>query len=47
MIGMLLATFAMGDLIASRLIKPFVGRIRPCNDLSLADEIINLSLIHI
>ena len=40
MIGGLLATFAMGDLISSRLIKPFVARIRPCNDLSLADEII-------
>ena len=41
MIGMLLATFAMGDLIASRIIKPFVARIRPCNDLSLTNEIIN------
>jgi membrane-associated phospholipid phosphatase len=40
MIGGLLATFAMGDMIASKLIKPFVARIRPCNDLSLADEII-------
>lgn len=39
-IGMLLATFAMGDLIASRIIKPLVGRIRPCNDPSLAEEII-------
>lgn len=40
MIGMILATFAIGDFIASRLIKPFIGRIRPCNDVSLADEII-------
>lgn len=40
MIGGLLATFAMGDMISSKLIKPFVARIRPCNDLSLADEII-------
>ena len=41
MIGMVLVTFAMGDLIASRLIKPFIARIRPCNDFSLANEIIN------
>ncbi|MFC4143043.1 phosphatase PAP2 family protein [Pedobacter mendelii] len=40
-IGMVLFTFAMGDLIASRLVKPFVNRIRPCNDLSLANEIIH------
>ncbi|RZL50862.1 MAG: phosphatase PAP2 family protein [Pedobacter sp.] len=40
MIGMILATFAIGDFIASRLIKPFIGRIRPCNDINLADEII-------
>lgn len=40
-IGMLLATFAMGDLIASRLIKPFVGRIRPCNTAALANDIIH------
>ncbi len=40
-IGMLLFTFAMGDLIASRLIKNLVGRIRPCNDFSLSNEIIH------
>lgn len=40
-IGMLLLTFAMGDLIASRLIKPFIARLRPCNDTSLANEIIH------
>jgi membrane-associated phospholipid phosphatase len=40
MIAMILATFAIGDFIASRLIKPLIGRIRPCNDISLADEII-------
>lgn len=40
-IGMLLATFAMGDLIASRLIKPFIARIRPCNDISLVNDIIH------
>ena len=39
-IGMLLFTFAMGDLIATRLIKPLLLRVRPCNDTSLADEII-------
>lgn len=40
-IGMLLFTFAMGDLIASRLIKPLMLRPRPCNEMSLADEIIH------
>lgn len=39
-IGMLLVTFAIGDLMASKLIKPFVARIRPCNDINLADELI-------
>ena len=41
MVGFLLLTFAIGDLVASRLIKPGVGRIRPCNDLSLAEDIIH------
>lgn len=41
MICMLLVTFAMGDLIASRLIKPAVARIRPCNEVSLSNEIIH------
>ena len=40
-IGGILLTFALGDLISSRLIKPFVGRLRPCNDLTLTDEIIH------
>lgn len=40
-IGMLLVTFAMGDLISSRLIKPTVARVRPCNELRLAKEIIH------
>lgn len=40
-IGMLLTTFAMGDLVASRLIKPFVARLRPCNEPSLVDQIIH------
>lgn len=42
-VGMLLFTFAMGDMIASRIIKPLVGRLRPCNDFRLADEIISRS----
>ncbi|MFA6276189.1 MAG: phosphatase PAP2 family protein [Pedobacter sp.] len=40
-ICMLLVTFAMGDLIASRIIKPNVARIRPCNEVSLSNEIIH------
>jgi undecaprenyl-diphosphatase len=40
-IGILLLTFGLGDLIASRLIKPFVSRIRPCNDFRLSDLIIH------
>lgn len=41
MIGMILVTFAMGDLIASRIIKPTIARIRPCNAINLADQIIH------
>jgi membrane-associated phospholipid phosphatase len=41
MIAMLLLTFAIGDLTASRLIKYSVGRIRPCNELTLTNEIIH------
>ncbi len=40
-IGMLLLTFALGDLISSRLIKPFVARLRPCNEPSLINDIIH------
>lgn len=40
-VGMVLFTFAIGDMLASRLVKPFVARLRPCNELSLADEIIH------
>jgi membrane-associated phospholipid phosphatase len=40
-IGMLLVTFAMGDLIASRIIKPLVGRLRPCNEPTLIHDIIH------
>ena len=41
MILMVLVTFAMGDMIASKLIKPNVARIRPCNEITLADQIIH------
>jgi membrane-associated phospholipid phosphatase len=41
MILMVLITFAMGDMIASRLIKPNVARVRPCNEITLADQIIH------
>ncbi len=40
-IGMTLFTFAMGDLIASRLIKTFVARLRPCNEITLVHDIIH------
>lgn len=40
-IGMLLVTFGIGDALASRIIKPLVGRIRPCNEMTLADQIIH------
>ena len=40
-IGMLLLTFAMGDLIASRIIKPAVARVRPCNEVTLVNDIIH------
>jgi len=40
-IGMLLFTFALGDMLASRLIKPFVDRLRPCNEPDLAGDIIH------
>ena len=37
----MLFTFAMGDLISSRVIKPLAGRLRPCNEPSLANDIIH------
>ncbi|MGY4384757.1 membrane-associated phospholipid phosphatase [Pedobacter sp. UYP24] len=40
-IGMLLFTFAIGDLVASRLIKNVVMRIRPCNEFTLTSDIIH------
>ncbi|MBY0245497.1 MAG: phosphatase PAP2 family protein [Sphingobacteriaceae bacterium] len=38
---MLLFTFALGDLTASRIIKPLVSRVRPCNEVNLATQIIH------
>ncbi|MCX2583734.1 phosphatase PAP2 family protein [Pedobacter sp. MR22-3] len=40
-IGMILFTFASADLISSRVIKPWVSRVRPCNDLTIANDIIH------
>ena len=39
-IGGVLLTFALGDLISSRIIKPNVSRVRPCNEVSLTGQII-------
>ncbi|RZK53776.1 MAG: phosphatase PAP2 family protein [Pedobacter sp.] len=39
-IAILLLTFALGDGISSKLIKPNVGRLRPCNEPTLSDQII-------
>ena len=40
-IGGLLLTFALGDVICSKVIKPNVNRVRPCNEITLADQIIH------
>lgn len=40
-IGGILLTFALGDLISSRFIKPFIARLRPCNDPGLSDLMIS------
>ncbi|MGY0040844.1 phosphatase PAP2 family protein [Pedobacter sp. NJ-S-72] len=40
-IGGILLTFAMGDMISSRFIKPFVSRLRPCNEPALVNDIIH------
>ncbi|RNL54556.1 phosphatase PAP2 family protein [Pedobacter jejuensis] len=40
-IGMIIFTFAVSDFMASKVVKPFVSRVRPCNDFSLANFIIN------
>lgn len=36
-----LLTFGLGDMVASRIIKPAVNRVRPCNEVKLAAEIIH------
>ncbi|RYG20195.1 MAG: phosphatase PAP2 family protein [Chitinophagaceae bacterium] len=36
----LLITFAISDIVASRIIKPSVQRVRPCNEISLTNTII-------
>jgi membrane-associated phospholipid phosphatase len=41
MIGIIIVTFAMGDFIASRIIKQAVQRVRPCNEVTLANKIIS------
>ncbi|TDO24752.1 phosphatase PAP2 family protein [Pedobacter duraquae] len=41
LIGMLLLTFGIGDMFSSKIIKPFVMRVRPCNDYTLRDLIIH------
>lgn len=40
-VGGVLLTFALGDTISARFIKPFVARLRPCNDLTLTHDIIH------
>ncbi len=40
-LGVLLLTFAIGDLTASRILKPLIARIRPCNAINLANDIIH------
>lgn len=40
-IVMILVTFAIGDLTASRLIKKNVKRIRPCNEVALSNQIVH------
>jgi membrane-associated phospholipid phosphatase len=41
MVGLMLFSFGLGDTVASRVIKPIVARIRPCNDFQLANLIIH------
>lgn len=36
----LLVSFAIADVVSARIIKPYVKRVRPCNELSLADQVI-------
>lgn len=39
-VGVLLLTVSLSDLTASRIIKPYVGRLRPCNESTLVNEIV-------
>ncbi len=41
MILMLLVTFGIGDMVTSKLIKPNVARVRPCNEVTLSTQIIH------
>lgn len=34
-VGLVLLTFALTDVTSSHIIKPYIGRIRPCNDTEL------------
>lgn len=34
-----LATFAISDSLSSHIIKPWIGRLRPCNDPALFDQV--------
>ncbi len=38
-IAFFLITFAIGDMLSSHIIKPAVGRLRPCNDPLLSDTV--------
>lgn len=41
-LALLIITFFILDFTSSSIIKPFIGRIRPCNDPILKDYVINL-----
>ncbi|MFN3529757.1 MAG: phosphatase PAP2 family protein [Bacteroidia bacterium] len=34
-IGLIILTFALTDILSSHLIKPWIGRLRPCNDAGM------------
>jgi len=40
-IGMILVTFALGDLCSAQIIKRAVARIRPCNEITLVNDIVH------
>lgn len=37
-----IASFGLGDALSARLVKPWVARIRPCNDVFFKDQVRNL-----